>query len=140
MTGLTIGRLAKHAGLGVETVRFYEKQGLIAPPPRTESNYRIYPEHEVIRLRFIKRAKTLGFTLNEIKELISLSHNPQATKGDVKRRTEKKIEDIKEKISDLSRIQTALESLAGTCDGGHGSINDCPIINALTSEGDGHCH
>ena len=71
MNGLTIGRLAKQAGLGIETVRFYERQGLIAPPPRTDSNYRIYPEEEVSRLKFIKRAKDLGFTLKEIKEVIS---------------------------------------------------------------------
>jgi DNA-binding transcriptional MerR regulator len=67
MNGLTIGRLAKQVGLGIETVRFYERQGLIEPPPRTDSNYRIYPEEEVTRLKFIKRAKNLGFNLNEIK-------------------------------------------------------------------------
>ncbi len=67
MNGLTIGRLAKQAGLGIETVRFYERQGLIDPPPRTDSNYRIYPEEEVNRLKFIKRAKDLGFTLKKLK-------------------------------------------------------------------------
>ena len=76
MNGLTIGRLAKQAGLGIETIRFYERQGLIQPPPRTDSNYRIYPEEEVARLKFIKRAKDLGFTLKEIKELLFMQHDP----------------------------------------------------------------
>jgi MerR family copper efflux transcriptional regulator len=70
MNGLTIGRLAKQVSIGIETIRFYERQGLIEPPPRTDSNYRVYPEEEVNRLRFIKRAKNLGFTLSEIKELL----------------------------------------------------------------------
>src|SRR5210317_438529 len=94
MNGLTIGRLAKQVGIGIETVRFYERQGLIDPPPRTDSNYRIYPEDEVARLKFIKRAKALGFTLNEIKELLFMRHNPDATKADIKNRTLAKIKDI----------------------------------------------
>ena len=133
MNGLTIGRLAKQAGLGIETVRFYERQGLIAPPPRTDSNYRIYPEEEISRLKFIKRAKDLGFTLKEIKELFHLQHDPHATKADVKKRTEEKIEDIKKRVQDLSKIQAALEHLAGACDG-HGPMSECPIMDALTGQ------
>jgi Hg(II)-responsive transcriptional regulator len=139
MKGLTIGRLAEQAGLGIETVRFYERQGLIPPPPRTASNYRIYPEEEVNRLKFIKRAKDLGFTLNEIKELLALQHDPHATKADIKKRTEKKIEVIKKKVRDLSRIQEALEHLAGTCDG-RGPLSDCPILEALTGQEHEHQH
>jgi Cu(I)-responsive transcriptional regulator len=135
MNGLTIGRLAKQAGLGIETVRFYERQGLIAPPPRTDSNYRIYPEEEISRLKFIKRAKDLGFTLKEIKELFHLQHDPHATKADVKKRTMEKIEDIKKRVQDLSKIQAALEHLAEACDG-HGPMSECPIMDALT----GHKH
>ena len=101
MNGLTIGRLAKQVGIGIETVRFYERQGLIEPPPRTDSNYRVYPEEEVSRLRFIKKAKNLGFTLNEIKELLFMRHDPHATQADIKNRTLAKIKDIKQKISDL---------------------------------------
>jgi Cu(I)-responsive transcriptional regulator len=137
MNGLTIGRLAKQAGLGIETVRFYERQGLIAPPPRTDSNYRIYPEEEVNRLKFIKRSKDLGFTLREIKELLWLQHDPHTTKADIKTRTVEKIEDIKKKVQDLTRIQKALEHLAGSCDG-HGPLSECPILDALT--GDEHKH
>jgi Hg(II)-responsive transcriptional regulator len=137
MNGLTIGRLAKQAGLGIETVRFYERQGLIEPPPRTDSNYRIYPEEEVNRLKFIKRAKDLGFTLKEIKDLLELQHCPNATKADIKERTVEKIEDIKKKVRDLIRIQKALEQLAGSCNG-HGPLSECPILDALT--GDEHKH
>jgi len=84
MNGLTIGRLAKQVSIGIETIRFYERQGLIEPPPRTDSNYRVYPEEEVNRLRFIKRAKNLGFTLSEIKELLFIRHDLHATKADIK--------------------------------------------------------
>ncbi len=136
MNGLTIGKLAKRARVSIDTVRFYERQGLIAPPPRTESNYRLYPEAEVRRLRFIKRAKALGFSLNEIKELLALSNNPGATKADVKQLTEAKIEDIRQKITDLTRILEALEHLAGRCDG-HGPVSDCPILKAMDSDEEG---
>jgi len=139
MKGLTIGRLAKQAGFGIETVRFYERQGLIDPPPRTESNYRIYPEQDVARLRFIKRAKALGFSLNEIKELLSLRHEPTATKADIKQRTEAKIEDIRQKIDDLGRMLAALEHLSASCDG-HGPLEECPILEALDGTSEGNCH
>ena len=137
MNGLTIGRLAKQVGVGIETVRFYERQGLIEPPPRTDSNYRVYPQAEAERLKFIKRAKDLGFTLKEIKELLELQHDPHATKADIKKRTVKKIENIKQKVRDLSRILHALEHLAGTCDG-KGPLSECPILEALTGENHEH--
>lgn len=139
MNGLTIGKLAKQAGLGIETVRFYERQGLIEPPPRTDSNYRIYPEEEVNRLKFIKRSKDLGFTLKEIKELLYLQHDPHATKADIKKRTEEKIVDIKKKVRDLVRIQEALEHLVSSCDG-HGPLSECPILEALTGKEHEHHH
>ena len=138
MNGLTIGRLAKQVSLGIETIRFYERQGLIEPPPRTDSNYRVYPEEEVNRLRFIKRAKNLGFTLSEIKELLFIRHDPHATKADIKNRTLDKLEDVKQKISDLTRIKMALEPLASSCDG-HGPLEECPILEALDSDNAEHC-
>lgn len=130
MAELTIGKVAKSAGLGIETVRFYEREGLITPLARSESNYRLYAEDGVVRLRFIKRAKALGFTLREIKELLSLRFDPDATKGDVKEQVEEKIDDIKQRIRDLKKIQKTLESLDSRCDG-HGSIDECPILAAL---------
>ncbi len=130
MNGLTIGKIAKAAGLGIETVRFYEKEGLIDPPQRTEANYRIYSQHEILRLRFIKRAKKLGFTLKEIKDLLSLQHDPHATKADVKHQTEAKIANIDEKIRVLTRMKKILESLDACCDG-QGPTSECPILDAL---------
>jgi Zn(II)-responsive transcriptional regulator len=130
MEGLTIGRIAKGAGIGIETVRFYEKEGLIDPPARTRSNYRIYPQSDMLRLRFIKRAKKLGFTLKEIKELLSLQLDPQATKAEVKQQTEAKIADIELKIKDLTRMKEVLESLDACCNG-QGPTSDCPILGAL---------
>jgi len=130
MNGLTIGKVAKSAGLGIETVRFYEREGLIKPLARTEANYRLYAEDGIVRLRFIKRAKALGFTLREIKELLFLRVDPDATKGDVKEQIEEKIDDIKQRIRDLKKIQKTLETLDSCCDG-HGSADECPILAAL---------
>ena len=140
MDKLTIGKLAKQADIGIETVRFYERQGLIDPPLRTDSNYRIYPQEEVTRLKFIKRAKMLGFTLKEIKELLALRHDPHAIKADVKNRTLVKIEDVTRKIRDLTRINEALEHLYNACDG-HGPLDECPILEALDADNSAeHCH
>jgi len=87
MEALTIGKLAKQAGVGIETIRFYERQGLLNTPARTDANYRVYDSREISRLRFIRRAKDLGFTLREIKELFALRHDPSASKADVRKRT-----------------------------------------------------
>jgi Hg(II)-responsive transcriptional regulator len=130
---MTIGRLAKNSGVSIDTVRFYERRGLIAEPHRTPSNYRVYPEEDVTRLRFIKKSKELGFSLSEIKELLALRSGSSASKADIKQKTENKIKDIRQKIKDLSRILTALEHLAATCDG-QGPISDCPIIGALEEQ------
>ncbi len=130
MDGLTIGKVAKGTGLGIETIRFYEKEGLIDPPQRTQANYRIYPQGAMTRLRFIKHTKALGFTLKEIRELLSLTQNPQARKSDVKDQVQAKITDIKEKISSLQKIQSILEALDDCCDG-QGPTEECPIIKAF---------
>ena len=135
MRNLTIGKVAKSAGLGIETVRFYEREGLIQPLTRTDSNYRLYSEEGIIRLRFIKRAKALGFSLKEIKELLLLRVDPGASKADVKEQVEAKIDDIKKKIKDLKNIQKTLETLDSCCDG-HGSTVDCPILMALDGDDD----
>lgn len=130
MTALTIGKVAAQAGVGVETVRFYEREGLIDEPPRGPSGYRQYPESVVPRLLFIKRAKELGFTLNEIKELLSLRLDPQTTCADVKQRAETKIADIEEKMRSLRRMKKALVKLTESCSG-RGPVDDCPILEAL---------
>src|SRR4051812_35457550 len=96
--GLTVGQVAGRAGVGVETVRFYEREGLLERPSRLPSGYRQYDAGVVARLRFIRRAKELGFTLNEIGELLSLRLDPDTTAADVRRRAEGKLADIEAKI------------------------------------------
>jgi len=130
---LTIGEIAKRAGIGLETVRFYERKGLIEEPPRTDSGYRQYPEDVIARLRFISRAKDLGFSLKEIAELFSLRVDPDTTCADIKRRAEAKITTIEEKIHDMQGIQRALTELAASCRGS-GPAGDCPILEALESQ------
>ena len=127
---LTIGKVAQRAGVGIETVRFYEPDGLIDEPPRGTSGYRHYPESVVLWLVFIKRAKELGFTLKEIKGLLSLRLDPKTTCADVKQRAETKIEDIEDKLRSLRRMKKALMKLTESCDG-RGPINECPILEAL---------
>jgi Cu(I)-responsive transcriptional regulator len=132
MKSLTIGKVAKETGLGAETVRYYEREGLITPAGRTESNYRTYQQEDIARLLFIKHAKNLGFTLKEIKELLALRHNPSADKEDVRRQTEAKLARINQKILHLSRIKEILETLDERCTG-HGPTSECPILAALES-------
>ncbi len=101
MNRLTIGELAEQAKVHVETLRYYERRGLIEQPPRSASNYRLYPENAVRRVRFIKRAQELGFSLNDVKELLSLRAAPEAECGEVRRHAEAKIADINAKIHAL---------------------------------------
>ncbi len=130
MASLTIGQLAKRADVGVETVRFYERKALLAEPDRRPSGYRQYDEEVVDRLRFIKRAKELGFTLKEIKELLSLRVDPSTTCTDVKNRAEEKIGDIQAKIRTLQGMKKALVKLTKACSG-RGGISECPILESL---------
>jgi len=130
---LTIGWIARRAGVGVETVRFYERQGLIEEPPRRLSGYREYDEEVVSRLGFIRRAKELGFTLKEIKELLSLRRDPATPAADVKRRAQAKIVDIEGKIRALQEMKKALETLTSACRT-HGSSAECPLLHALDGE------
>jgi len=108
METLTIGKVARLAGIGVETIRFYEREGLIEEPPRRESGYRQYPEDTVHRLRFIRRAKELGFTLKEIKELLALRIDPETTCEDIRRRANTKINDIEAKTADKRSLHFTL--------------------------------
>lgn len=133
MKPLSIGQVARRAGIGVEAVRFYERQGLIEEPPRSGAGYREYPETVVSRIRFIKRAKELGFTLKEIKELLSLRLDPTTTCADAKSRAEAKIADIEARIRSLRRMKKALVKLTAACSG-RGTGSECPILEALDQE------
>jgi MerR family mercuric resistance operon transcriptional regulator len=133
MKSLTIGQLAKRAQVNVETVRYYERRGLMPNPPRRESGYRQYTEADVSRIRFIRRTKELGFSLKEILELLSLRIDPDTTCGDIKKRAEAKIVDIEDKIRTLHGMKRALAKLVGSCRG-RGPTSECPILEVLDSE------
>ena len=130
MKPLTIGKVASQADIGVETIRFYEREGLIENPPRRQSGYRQYEPGVVDRLRFIRRAKDLGFTLREIKELLELRLDPSSTCGDVKGRAEQKIAAIQVKLRELQRMKRALGRLVAACDG-KTDVEHCPILTSL---------
>lgn len=134
MSRLTIGKVAKAAGLGVETIRYYEREGLLPEPARTAAGYRIYAESSITRLRFIIRAKNLGFTLTEIKGLLHLSDGG-GDQADAKQLTDHKLNLIKQRIADLERMRDALQELSSSCSG-DGCIEQCPIINALSADVD----
>ena len=108
MHGLRTGQVAKQTSVNVETLRYYERQGLIDKPPRTASGYREYPAETVSRIRFIRRAKALGFTLQEIGDLLSLRVSSTASSGEVKARAQAKITDIEDKIHTLKRMKETL--------------------------------
>jgi len=132
-TPLTIGKLANAAGVGVETIRFYEREGLLPKPPRKRSGYRQYPPDAVARVLFIRRAKELGFTLKEITELLELRIDPDKSCADVRALAKAKIVDVEEKMADLARIRAALEKLAKACRG-KGPTSECPILDAIEKE------
>ena len=129
---LSIGQLAKTAGVGVETVRFYEREGLLEVPSRKQSGYRQYDDDAVEKLKFIRRAQQVGFTLKEIQELLSLRSNPHARRADVRVKASDRIADIDAKVRDLIAMRDSLVALLATCDG-DGPAADCPIITAFCS-------
>lgn len=132
---LTIGRLAQRAGVGVETIRFYEREGLLAPAQRRASGYRQYSDESVSVLRFIRRAKELGFTLKEIKSLLALRLDQTATRPQVRRAASAKLADIESRIADLQRMHAALRRLIDQCHG-TGALNGCPILEAIEGTGE----
>ena len=128
--GLRTSEVAAQAAVNVETIRFYERRGLLPKPPRTASGYRTFSPEMVPRIRFIKRAQDLGFSLKEIKELLSLRANPNTTCSDVRRRAEEKLLDIERRIRDLRRMGKTLARLAANCPG-RGDTASCPILESL---------
>jgi MerR family copper efflux transcriptional regulator len=128
----TIGKAAERAGLSVDTLRFYEREGLLPSPRRTASRYRLYDEAAIARLRFIGRAKSLGFTLAEIRELLQLNDGG-GRRGPVRAIARQRADEIARKIDELARVRAMLEHLVSDCDG-HGRLAGCPIIEALLGE------
>ena len=127
---MKIGTVARAVGVNAQTLRFYERQGLIDSPPRTSSGYRQYPDDYVHRLRFIIKAKKLGFSLKEIEVLLSLKVDPKSNCGDVKEKAMNKISDIESKLVTLKRMKRVLIKLAERCDSNN-TTEDCPILESL---------
>ncbi len=131
---LTIGQVADAADVNIQTIRYYERRGLFPQPRRTPSGYRQYGEDAVSRLRFIKHSQELGFSLQEIQELLGLRVQHGAACDAVERRTRHKIEVVEQKIRDLQRLRRTLEQLAAACTARR-PTDDCPILEVLADHG-----
>lgn len=126
----TISKIAAAAGVGVETIRYYERRGLVEQPKAMRTAFREYPESVIARVRFIKRAQELGFTLEEIAELLALTEQSGITRKEVRDLAQQKLVMIREKLQDLIRMEATLSKLVRSCSG-KGSLAGCPIIEAL---------
>jgi len=131
LVDMTIGKLAKAAGVGVETIRFYERKGLIKKPQRKAGGFRHYSTEEAFRIKFIKRAQELGFTLKEVKDLLELQSKRKITGAEVRAKADQKIKDIKKKISDLKRMETSLVELCRVCGEGEQAIRECRVFDCF---------
>ena len=116
------------------TLLYYERQGVISPPERNGSNYRVYTQDAVLRVRFVKRAQELGFSLAEIKELLELRVSERASCADVRDQALAKVTDLDQKISSLKAMRRVLSRLADECSG-EGPVSECPILDALNEKG-----
>lgn len=130
---INIGKLAYISGVSTDTIRYYERIGLVEPEGRTSSGYRTYSSETVRKIKFIKKAQGLGFSLDEIRTLLDLSTSDAATAGDVLKVAEEKIVEFKHKILELEQIRNVLEDLAARCSG-TGPISNCPILDHLYPE------
>lgn len=129
--GLQRAALARRTGCNLETIRYYEKIGMMPEPPRTASGYRVYDERDVARLRFILRGRELGFTIEEIRGLLGLVDGGTQTCAEVKAMTEHHLADVRTKIADLKRIERVLAATAAQCSGDQ--VPECPVLEALAS-------
>lgn len=127
---MRIGEVAKRSEVGIETIRYYERQGLLAEPLRRPSGYRQYDESAVVRLQFIRRTKELGFTLTEIKELVRLRYDTETRCGHVRERAERKVRDIESRIRSLQKMKRSLKKLVATCHETD-SVDECPLMDGI---------
>jgi len=130
---MNIGQLSRRTGVPIDTVRYYEKQQLLPPPTRTASGYRHYEADDVLRLTFIRRAKTLGFTLEEIRDLLALSRADHGDMAAIRAAAASKLADVEQRIAELTRVRDGLQTLVSACPG-HGALDQCPILSALGGE------
>ena len=133
MQKMTIGQVAKLSEVSVETIRFYEKEGLLAVPQRNSSGYRQYTHETVKRIVFIQNAKQVGFTLKEIAGLLLLQENPNASCGDVLQKASLKLQQIEAKITELTRVKNALQQLTNDCMDNK-TLAECPVLDALNCD------
>lgn len=131
MDVLTIGKLAKASNVGIETVRFYERKGLLKKPATRIGNFRSYPETDITKIHFIKMAQEIGFTLAEIKEFLLLNENKNSTCDDVKTRAESKLKEVNEKIKSLKFMKKSLEQLVMACSVSREAKACCKVINCF---------
>ena len=129
---MTIGQVAKLAGVGVETIRFYEREGLLNKPKRKESGYRMFGPEVVNRIKFIKSVKELGFSLREIRELLFLRVDSRGTAAEVKKRIDSKIDQIDRRINDLKKVRAALAQVSRSA--GKGPLTDSPLLDILAKK------
>lgn len=127
---MKIGEVASQAGVIIDTVRYYERRGLLAEPERRPSGYREYPPDTIRIIRFIRRAQDLGFTLDEIEELLTLRNGQSTSRREVRRIAASKLQDIDQKLAQLQAMRSALYGLMDSCECGNGA-NRCPILDAL---------
>lgn len=130
---LGIGAVARRAGVGIDTIRYYEREGLLPAPHRRASGYRDYEPAAVERLRFIRRAKDLGFTLAEIRELLALSTDRERGVKGVRERAQVRLGEVEQRIRELQRMKRGLRQLIDACPG-HGALEQCPILRSLGGE------
>lgn len=132
---MTIGLLAKKSDVTVETVKFYEKEGILPKPHKPSSGFRNYPEDYVSRIQFIKRAQELGFTLREVKELLKLKVDKKATCGQVMKKADEKIAEVDQKIKDLQQMKKSLKQIRECCEDGTQTLTECPILECFETNG-----
>ncbi len=130
---MQIGQLAKHAGVPIDTVRYYERHGILPPAVRQASGYRRYGKEDIARLRFVRRGKALGFTLVEIRDLLALSGRRADDMAGLKATATEKLADVERKLDELIRIRDGLKTLVASCPG-HGALDHCPILAALAEQ------
>ncbi|MCF7220405.1 heavy metal-responsive transcriptional regulator [Marilutibacter chinensis] len=130
---MKIGELSRRTGIGIDTVRYYERQGLLRPASRMASGYRLFDEDDVARLQFVRRAKGLGFTLEEIRELLALSDHREDDMASLNAVASAKLVDVERRLAELERMRDGLRSLIDACPG-HGAMTRCPILNALVED------
>lgn len=128
-TSFSRGTLAGHCGVNSETIRYYEKKGLMPDPPRSAGGHRIYDQSHLKRLSFIRRTRELGFTIREVRDLLDLVDSEEYTCAEVRNRTVVHLRDVEQKLRDLQNMQQTLNSMVSKCDGG--LVPQCPIIDAL---------